>query len=412
MIKAKKKYKLGSMKFNIKRALYAAHGANDIYWLILPIVLPRLLDKFGASYAEAGLLLSVYLMVNGVSSYFVGKLSDYGPSKSILIGASFLLASTCMIAAGLAANWIIFLILLVVTGIFVGAYHPLGYVLIEEFFYDEKRQLLPKYEIAGIGSVMVMVLINGFLIETIGLIGVLLVATFPGYIMGLVFLVARKKFIVSDKAVHKDSGKPKPDSLSASVMPALTIGRPLFMVFLSVVFLRAFSSVGVNNFITTYIYRGIGLPEDIAIYFTALIYGGGIFGSLLIGFATRKLKILPVMLPLTILIVVTIFLISQTTDVAALVALIFLFGAASSALVICQNIMTGALSGGLGKGESYGLLMTFSTLANALSPLAFGALTDRRGFFEALRLYTLPVLASFVVLLIFSLVPKIRTSGH
>ena len=84
------------------------HGANDLFWFILPLVLPLLLIRYNLSYAQAGGILTVYLFVTAVCSFIMGKLSDRLSPRKIL-GYGFILASLGLIASGFAPSLPVFL---------------------------------------------------------------------------------------------------------------------------------------------------------------------------------------------------------------------------------------------------------------------------------------------------------------
>lgn len=52
------------------------HSANDLFWFILPLVLPFLLVRYNLSYTQAGGILTLYLGVTALGSFVMGKLSD------------------------------------------------------------------------------------------------------------------------------------------------------------------------------------------------------------------------------------------------------------------------------------------------------------------------------------------------
>ena len=68
------------------------HGVNDIFWYILPSLLPVILDQFGMKYGTAGGLLTAFLGVVAVFSLILGKISDYFP-RHIILGTGFFVAS-------------------------------------------------------------------------------------------------------------------------------------------------------------------------------------------------------------------------------------------------------------------------------------------------------------------------------
>src|SRR5271169_5257457 len=75
----------------------AGHGANDLFWFILPPVLPLILQEFGLRYAAAGGMIAAYLSMIAVASMLTGRLSDR-VHRGRLIGFGFLLASFAVFA--------------------------------------------------------------------------------------------------------------------------------------------------------------------------------------------------------------------------------------------------------------------------------------------------------------------------
>ena len=51
------------------------HGANDIYWFVLPAVLPIILAEYGFSYAAAGAFLTSFLCAIALFSFISGGLA-------------------------------------------------------------------------------------------------------------------------------------------------------------------------------------------------------------------------------------------------------------------------------------------------------------------------------------------------
>jgi dipeptide/tripeptide permease len=64
-----------------------------------------------------------------------------------------------------------------------------------------------------------------------------------------------------------------------------------------------------------------------------------------------------------------------------------------------------ALGSRFGRGAAFGLLLAVISLVGALSPALFGLLADRLGLEAAMRLFALPALAGWLLLLAFQLSP-------
>src|SRR4029079_2591255 len=106
-----------------------AHCVSHFSQLLLPPLFPWLQDAFHASYAELGLLLTVFFVVScsvqAVSGFVVDR---FGP-RPILFGGIALLG---LAAFGLAAStsYAMLLAFVVVAGIGNGVFHPVDYTLL------------------------------------------------------------------------------------------------------------------------------------------------------------------------------------------------------------------------------------------------------------------------------------------
>ncbi|MCK4514052.1 MAG: hypothetical protein KAU31_02280, partial [Spirochaetaceae bacterium] len=45
-----------------QRLVFFGHGTNDLYWFILPVLLPMMLARYNLRYAGGGTVLSIYLL--------------------------------------------------------------------------------------------------------------------------------------------------------------------------------------------------------------------------------------------------------------------------------------------------------------------------------------------------------------
>ena len=78
---------------------HASHAVNDIYWFVIPSVLPVILDEFKLGYGWAGGILTAFLLTIAVFSLIFGHFSDRFSRWSI-ISLGFLLASVGFFLSG------------------------------------------------------------------------------------------------------------------------------------------------------------------------------------------------------------------------------------------------------------------------------------------------------------------------
>jgi len=105
--------------------IYAAHGANHAFVLVLPAVLVSLRAEFGASFTTLGTVATVSTILYGLGALPAGLLADrFGPPQLLRLFAA--LSIVCCVLAALAPSiwWLAAaLALLGAAGAF---YHPAG----------------------------------------------------------------------------------------------------------------------------------------------------------------------------------------------------------------------------------------------------------------------------------------------
>ncbi len=374
-----------------------SHSVNDIYWFVLPLILPGLLQRYNLSYSKAGGILTLFLAVAGVGSFLSGKISDSLGRKQIL-GFGFILSAVGFIAAGFAPSYTLFMGIITITAIGVSTFHPVMYAVIDETVTANKGKTLGIYEAFGTGAVLLMYLINGFLITRIGIRGVLVVTALPAVVMGSIFLgvksilPAAHRKAASDKTVKKD--------------PALFI---LFLLFMAAVVARVFTVMAVMNFLPLLFVKYLGFSQNAAVYVSGLFFAGGIIGSVFVGRLSDRMDSVVILIFGSLLIVLCIAVLSLNVPVFLYPAAVFVLGLAGSAAFVNQNLLTTKLGNHLGKGESFGVLMGAITLTGAVSPALFGMSIDAWGFSKSLLLFLIPSVIGIVLLLLVKIRMKTLT---
>ncbi|MBI9108035.1 MAG: MFS transporter [Spirochaetales bacterium] len=369
------------------KAKLLGHSANDLFWFILPLVLPSLLVRYSLSYAEAGGILTIYLLVLAMFSFMMGKLSDRFSRKKIL-SLGFFLAALGLIASGFAPGLSVFLVLISITAVGVSTFHPVMYAVIHDTYSENRSRMMGLYECFGTGAIFVMFLVNGYLLESIGVRGVLILTAVPALIMGFVY-------VFSDSISNDRADLPSPDPTGVSGR-----GRVLrFMLFLFSVILRVFSVTAVLNFLPIIFVDFFGLDPGGAAYSTAFFFAGGIAGSLVFGSLSARYNSFGIILAGSVFIGGAMFVLSASLPVWIYLIIIALFGGFASGCVINQNLLMGRLGGSLGKGEVFGILMGVMTVTSAFSPAVFGTVIDTIGYQSALRLFVLPLILSSAILI-------------
>lgn len=159
----------------------------------LPALLPFLKSAFGLSYAAAGTVLLVAHVTSSVIQPVFGYLSDR-TARRWLLPWGLVLASLGVALAGLAPTYGVLLVLVVIAGLGIAAYHPEGYKTANLVAGDRKATGLSFFSIGGnvgiaLGPPVITFLVTGFgLPGTLGMLapGLVVAALVAGILPSLV----------------------------------------------------------------------------------------------------------------------------------------------------------------------------------------------------------------------------------
>ena len=106
-----------------------AHGTSHFYHLLLAPLFPWLKDAFALSYAELGLLMSVFFIVSGTGQALAGFVVDRFGALPVLLGGILLLGVS---AVGLAVSpsYLSLLFFAGVSGLGNSVFHPADFTML------------------------------------------------------------------------------------------------------------------------------------------------------------------------------------------------------------------------------------------------------------------------------------------
>lgn len=108
-----------------------AHGTSHFHHLLLAPLFPVFMQQFGLSYAELGLLVSVFFVVSGVGQALAGFLVDRTGARPVLFAAlaSFVLAS---LAAASAQGYGGLMLAAALAGLGNAPFHPVDFTILNK----------------------------------------------------------------------------------------------------------------------------------------------------------------------------------------------------------------------------------------------------------------------------------------
>jgi FSR family fosmidomycin resistance protein-like MFS transporter len=114
-----------------------SHGVSHFYHLILAGLFPWLKTAFTLSYAELGLLMSVFFIVSGVGQALSGFLVDRVGARRVLFAGHALLGGGALVLAS-APNYAMLVLGSLVAGCGNAVFHPAGYTLLNQNVSKER----------------------------------------------------------------------------------------------------------------------------------------------------------------------------------------------------------------------------------------------------------------------------------
>lgn len=391
------KSKISDKEKKFIRLSFTGHGINDLYFFILPPVLPMILRQYGLSYSAAGGILTAYLATLSIFTYINGKLSDT-ISRGEIIAGGFLLASSCFCAASFIPWLGLFIPIIALAAVGVSTYHPVMYGMLDEFTTGEKGKMYGGFEFWGIFAIFCMFLLNGTLLSFLEWKYILIITAIPGFFMSFIFFKNRT-FLKRPPAGGTEASKQTGEE---STVP---IGA--LLLFIITVILRAFGIIAMINFIPTYFIDVFGIKENMAAYTSGLFFLGGLAATQFLGRAGDKKGPLPMLLIVSGLIVPVVFLMSLNLPLWVFPFIVFSLGCLGAGATPLQNMILVTLGRKYGTGQIFGVMMAAITITGAFSPSVLGFVADHVGLQVAFRAFSLPVVAGWILLFILSRVPSI-----
>jgi len=361
--------------FNLKILLILSFGhlVTDIYQGALPAILPFLKAKLSLSYTMAGVLLMAANFTSSILQPLFGHFSDK-KEKALLLPLGCLAAGLGLSLASLPDSYGFLLLLVVVSGLGVAAYHPEGYKTASFFTGDKPATGMSVFSVGGNLGMALGPLFSLALITYLGFAGLPLMLVFVLLFLALLSFnwgyLRSAKPLLSEAKARVDSGPPGGAYLA------------LFLVIATVV-MRSWTQLGLMTYIPFYFIEHLrGDPLYSGKLVTAFLLGGvagTILGSMLADRLGHK-KYLVYSLLVTSLLLPLIFL---TTGPLLLVVLILvgmsLISTFTVTIVMAQRLLPQNL------GVASGLMVGFAIGAGGFGVTLLGVIADHFGVAAALK---------------------------
>jgi len=352
-----------SRKISTLAILSLLHMINDANVLLIPTVLPLIVNEFGLSYLQVGLLLSSTIALTVILQTPLGYFSDM-KGRKYLLSLGFLILGFGSILSSFARTFIDLLIAQVILSIGGSFYHPLSYAITAITYESRGRG-----RSIGIQSSM-------------GDIGVLIIFATNGY-------------IATELGWRLPIGFFGAMSIGASILPLLIEERSNFTRenaprnnFLEII--RNISSLIGVQFLLVASYRIVygytslllvekGLNLAIANSFIAILTLAGIIGSIITGILIDRYGVEKILGILSLTGALSALLIIYAPSIALTLIFMMVLGFIIYGIYPCTYSLLSDKTSKELMGLSYGLLLSIGLLGGFSGTFIAGLLSDYFG---------------------------------
>ncbi|MCG8686272.1 MAG: MFS transporter [Desulfobacterales bacterium] len=378
------------MKNNSIWILSIGHLITDINQGALPAMLPFFISAYDLSYTAAASIVFAANLASSIIQPLFGYLADKF-SKPWLLSIGLILAGSGLGLTGLCNNYQLIMVLAVISGIGIAAYHPEGARLVHFEAGDKKNTAMSIFGVGGtIGFALGPFLITTSLIQW-GLKGTIILI-FPVSVMAILMATQYPRFksIVRKNSMNSNSSQEqelKEDWYSFIMLTVVIIGR-------SVIFFS------LNTFIPIYWITYLNQSKMTGSLALTLFAASGILGNLMGGSLADKYGPKKILLigfwGLTILLPVFCFVDSPYISLLLMFPIgLILYASYSPSIVLGQSYLPNRV--GLSSGITLGVAIS---IGGAITPL-IGKIADVYGVWSGIL--TIACLPIFIFLMALSL---------
>ncbi len=368
-----------------------SHGVSHFYHLILAALFPWLKPAFDLSYAQLGLLMTVFFIVSGVGQALAGFVVDRVGAFRVLFGGVALLGLAAVLLAG-ANGYAMLLAGSMLAGVGNSVFHPADYTLLNQRV--SKARLAHGFSVHGISGNL------GWAAAPIFLAGVAALSSWRTAVLAsaaipccvLLLLYFNRDALRADPAPLRGEGSAHEGSFDFLRLPTVWMCFGFF--FLSAIALGGIQSFASTSLIALY---HVSLASATTAYTAYMLASAG--GMLAGGFvAARSLnhdRIIVISFAMAAAMAVLLALAVVPGWMA--VPLMGAIGLASGVAGPSRDLLIRAAAPANATGRVFGVVYSGLDSGLAVGPLMFGALMDAHhpswvflciGLFQALAIAT------------------------
>jgi FSR family fosmidomycin resistance protein-like MFS transporter len=344
------------------------HTFNHMIGGGLPILYPDIMDEFGLSYSQLGLLRSASTLAAGFPQMFVGFLRRWFSGR-VLIGAGNLVNSVMNIGISVSRGFYQFLGLSVLGGVGSSTQHPMGASIITTATEPSRRgRMLGLNQSVPSLAFSFTPLLAAYLVIRLGWRTTLSVLAAPALVASLAII-----FLV--KGGESAEAKTRDAFSLAGLREALRHRNVIAISLLRSV--MAFR-MGVRTFLPLYFINVLGLAAETSSLLYSVMLFGGVLGPFFWGNLSDRMNRKPLIMGIMAASSVLYFLLQFVVDLRLLAAVLFMIGFLVQTVVV-QNVLSDSVEPGQ-LDQIFGFYFTLGFTVGSVSSILFGYIVEFFGF--------------------------------
>jgi MFS family permease len=363
-----------SGEFRAVGLVSSAHFVGHFHMLVVPPLFPLLATRWGVSFIQLGLALTVYAIVSVAAQLPMGYMADRFGSRKLLIGA-LCLGGVSLASVGIVDRYSWLLVAAGVSGIANAVYHPADYAILSARVTPSRiGRAFSVHTFAGMLGNALAPLAMLALVPRVGVGGALVMAGLVGPLVALplIFAPTIEGDTLAEARAAGRLGAARPARAGTVFTPAI-LGMMVFFVVLSL------STSGLTNFSVPALMKGYHFPFAAAnlaltVYLTATAFGvlsGGFIADL-----TRRhgdVAALGFSVNAGLILLIALFGLGP----ALLVLVMGLAGFLSGIIQPSRDMLVRAAAPAGAVGRAFGAVTIGFSIGGTIGPMLFGWILDR-----------------------------------
>jgi MFS family permease len=380
-----------------------AHGTSHFFHLVLPPMFPWLKDAFALSYAELGLLMSVFFVISCIAQAASGFLVDRVGARPVLFGGVGLLVLAALVYSQ-SNGYAMLLLGAVIAGLGNGIFHPVDYTLIN---HKVSPPNLPyAYSMHGVTGYLGWAAAPAFMVA-IAQMTDWRIAFLSAALLGsgvLVILWLNKNNLVDNVSERREQSHASAQAANPSASPESAFAfLKLAAVWLCWIFFffSMASTSSLQSFAPSALLNIYEVPINVGSYYITLLALGSAAGVLFGGFLAAKLqapeRIVSSCLSITIML--CLLLGAGYIPVSLIPVVFFGLGFGYGVVAPSRDLLVKTVTPKGVAGRVYGIVYSGIDLGAAVGPFIFGFFMDAglpRALFFGIALFQLMIIPTVI----------------